>query len=663
MLFPLYVAVVALTGVGALGGVLVLTDWTALTVSPLVVAALALVVLVAELKPTPLRSDAQLDSTVSSCFCLALACLAPLGWAAVVQAVALTGSSLGKPLHKLAFNLGQTTLSLCAARAVFAGLSDRAFLGSPEPFATADLVPCLLGACVFYLVNSVLTSTVLALADGADWLATLADDAVGHAPSAGVLMSLAPVVAYNAPASPVMLLLLLIPVVAVHRAATMAAARQHQATHDGLTGLPNRVLFQERLQALTVQPDARALVVLLDLDHFRQINDTLGHGAGDVLLREIADRLRGALDDLDLPFCLARLGGDEFGVLLPGAGADDLPRLEAALQAALDRDLLLADIALDVRVSGGAVLLPDSGRDADVLLQRADVALYRAKEERARVCLYEPDLDPHSPLRLGLAAALRTAVLEERVEVHYQAQLDARTGRLVAVEALARWHDPHLGWVSPGTFIPLAESTDLIVPLTELVLRKSLGDLAVLTPADAPLLLAVNLSPRLLGDPGLPERVLALLAEGGHDPSVLQLEVTESTIVPNGARALDVLGRLRAAGIGLAVDDFGTGYSSLAQLRQLHVDSLKIDRSFVSGLTGPHDVTSDLVFVRTIVELGHNLGLEVVAEGVEEAAHWEVVRDLGVDVVQGYAISRPMPAAALVAHLAQRCPARQVTAA
>ena len=666
LLLPLYVGAVSCSGLALLAVLLVRTEWSALAHAPLVFAAVSVVIVLGELKPIALPGDddAEEEATVSSCFALALACLAPLGLTAAVQAVGLLAQDArqGKAPYKIAFNIAQYTIALAVTRVVFAALSDRPFLDSSQPFEGADVFPCLVSACVFYLVNSLLTSTVLALVNAQSWLSTVRADLVEHAPTSGVLMSLAPVVAYSAPASPAMVLLLLLPVIAVHRAAVLASVRRYQATHDSLTELPNRVLFQERLRVELEHRAGRAVVLVLDLDHFKEINDTLGHAAGDSVLQEVAARLRGALADLEVPYTVARLGGDEFAVLLPGAGAETLSLVAAAVQARLDEPLLLDDVALDIRTSGGAALLPEHGRDADVLLQRADVALYTAKEERGRIRLYDPELDRHSPLRLGLAAALRAAVLEERVEVHYQAQLDAATGRLVAVEALARWRHKDLGWVSPATFVPLAESTDLIGPLTELVLRKSLRDLPLLTPADGRLLLAVNLSPRLLGDPGLPERVLRLLAAEGHDPSVLQLEVTESTIVPDGARALDVLGRLRAAGIELAVDDFGTGYSSLAQLRRLHVDTLKIDRSFVMGLTHCPEAASDVVFVRSIVELGHNLGLEVVAEGVEDVALWELVRDLGVDVVQGYAISRPMPAAALAAHLAQREAPRAVPA-
>ncbi len=481
MLLKAYVAAVCSCGLGLLAALLGLTDWSALGQSPLILAAVSAVVVLGELKPLPLVADEdlQLEATVSGCFAVALACIAPLGLAAAVLALALVVADLRqrKAGYKIVFNVAQYVLALAAARWCFGALAGEPLLTSSGQFGAADALPALAGAAVFYLVNTLLTSTVLALVDQAPWLHSVVRDLVGQAPSAGVLLSLTPVVAFSAPASPVMLALLLLPVVAVHHAASLAQARQHQATHDLLTGLPNRVLFQDRLRAAAQQPDARALVLLLDLDHFREVNDTLGHAAGDVVLREVAARLTAALDELDAEHCVARLGGDEFGVLLLDAGAADLPRLEAALQARLEQHLLLDDIELDVRVSGGAVLLPDDGRDADLLLQRADVALYAAKEERPRIRLYDAQLDRHSPLRLGLAAALRADVLEDRLEVHYQAQLDAATGRLVAVEALARWSHKELGWISPGTFIPLAESTDLIGPLTELVLRKALRDL------------------------------------------------------------------------------------------------------------------------------------------------------------------------------------------
>jgi diguanylate cyclase (GGDEF)-like protein/PAS domain S-box-containing protein len=427
-------------------------------------------------------------------------------------------------------------------------------------------------------------------------------------------------------------------------------ALTRQAFTDQLTGLPNRALLHDRTQQairLAGRQGLTAALLLLDLDRFKEVNDTLGHHHGDLLLQQVAERLQGSLRDSDTA---ARLGGDEFAVLLP-----QITSVQAAtavadkLRAAIEAPFAVDGLTLDIDASIGVAAYPDHATDAIQLLQRADVAMYAAKATHAGYTVYDPTLDQHNPRRLGLLGQLRRALAAGELVVHYQPLADARSARILGVEALVRWQHPEHGLLGPGEFIPLAETTGLIRPLTSYVLQVALRQCRTWLDAGRDLSVAVNLSTRCLLDLTLPDQITQLLENTAVAPERLVLEITESAIMTDPTRALEILNRLHTLGVRLAIDDFGTGYSSMAYLKSLPVDELKVDRSFVKHL---RDNQNDAVIVRSTVDLGHNLGLRVVAEGVEDQATWQELATLGCDTVQGYYLAKPMPAAELATWLA-----------
>ena len=431
-----------------------------------------------------------------------------------------------------------------------------------------------------------------------------------------------------------------------HAQAVQAAdALEHLALHDALTGLPNRTLLHDRLEyALRlVERDAAALaLLLLDLDRFKAVNDTLGHQAGDALLQQVAARLQGALRISDT---VARLGGDEFAVLLPGADRDGAVQATQTLLAALVAPVRLEGQTVQVGASIGVALAPAQGREAAVLLRHADRAMYVAKRGGSGYAVYDWRQDDDHADAVLRAEELRRALATDELALHYQPMVDLRTGRVTGVEALVRWAHPTQGLLAPAAFIPLAEQTGLIVPLTRWVLERALAQGAAWGRAGRPLAVAVNLSVRTMHDAQLPDTLGWLLRRYALAPGGVMLEITESVLLADPPQAQAVLTRLSALGVRVAIDDFGAGYSSLAYLKQLPVAAVKIDQSFVHSLG--RTATKDRAIVRSIVELGHNLGLVVVAEGVEDEETWEQLGALGCDAAQGYYVSQPLPASSL----------------
>ncbi|MBW8827677.1 MAG: EAL domain-containing protein [Acidobacteria bacterium] len=426
----------------------------------------------------------------------------------------------------------------------------------------------------------------------------------------------------------------------IDRLRSEAADKEHQALHDALTGLPNRLLFQRRVdQAILTNRSSKVAVMLLDLDRFKEVNDTLGHHNGDLLLQEVGDRLRRTLRAGDT---VARLGGDEFGVLLPDlAGGEAAVAAASGVRAALERPFAIGEMTLDVGASIGIALWPDHGDDATVLYQRADVAMYAAKESQRGVEVYEAARDTYSLERLALVGELRSAIDRGDLAVHYQPKADIVTGRVLGVEALVRWYHPRHGPVPPEEIIRIAEQTGIIRQLTLWVLGQALRQCRTWRRNGQNFDVAVNLSFRNIVDAELPNDVRRLLDEVGLPPSALTFEMTESSIMIDPIRTIALLSRLRQMGIGLAIDDFGTGYASFSHLRRLPVDEIKIDKSFVTHLASDE---SDAVIVRTIIDLGRNLGLRVVAEGVEDRASLDILAAAGCDVAQGYLLTPPLPA-------------------
>ena len=426
---------------------------------------------------------------------------------------------------------------------------------------------------------------------------------------------------------------------------------EHQALHDGLTGLPNRDLLRRRLEEALVQAEARdtgVAVLLLDLDRFKEVNDTLGHQSGDLLLKALAERLTGLIRDTDT---VARLGGDEFAIVSPGAGSEEGAfALAERIRTGLEEPFTVAGLAVEVETSIGIALCPEHGSDVEALIRHADVAMYQGKKTH-RPTVYSRHEDHYSPDRLALVGELRRAIAQDELVVHYQPRVELANGDVRAVEALVRWEHPERGLLSPGEFLPLAEHTGLIRPLTRYVLDAALGDCAGWAAEGLRPGVSMNLSARDLLDSDLPVEVEELLDKHGVDPTLLEVEITENTILTDPERARAVLERLQELGVRLSIDDFGTGFSSLGQLRRLPVDVLKIDKSFVLNMA--HDDNDDVI-VRSTIDLGHNLGLQVVAEGVETQEVWDRLAQLGCDTAQGFFISRPLPLVVLVDWLRKR---------
>jgi diguanylate cyclase (GGDEF)-like protein len=415
---------------------------------------------------------------------------------------------------------------------------------------------------------------------------------------------------------------------------------RHRAHHDQLTGLPNRARLLEHAQVLlseASQRDGSVGVLLVDLDRFKEINDVLGHASGDVLLTRVGELMAGAIRDGDI---LARLGGDEFAVVLADADEEVATRVAERMRELASGTVEIDGVALNVEASVGiAVSRPAAGEDIDTLLRHADIAMYTAKRARCGFTVYQSDQDTTTRDRLNLLGELRQALQAGEIVLHYQPKLSLPAGELTGVEALARWQHPTRGLLSPMEFIPAAENTGLIIPLTLHVLDISLGQMHRWGSAGHDFSVAVNVSPRCLAHPDLTANVMSLLHKHNVPPRLLKLEITENTLAHDPQRALATLTSLHNAGIQISIDDFGTGYSSMSYLKRLPVSELKVDRSFVSGMVGDAD---DAVLVHSVIELGHNLGLTVVAEGVEDQATLEALTSVGCDVVQGFHLGRPM---------------------
>jgi diguanylate cyclase (GGDEF)-like protein len=625
----------------------------------LVLTLLVITVIVGELRPVPVpRSGDVTDMiTISTTFTLALAIVGPVSLALVAQGVAVLiddAISRRSPL-KIAFNVGQYVLTVMAARTAYALIAGVPILGPYDVFKPDAwaLVGALAAALVFLLMNQLLVSTVVALASDQRIRSVFLQDLRFQAMTAGVLAVLAPVAALIVQQQPLMLPMLIAPVAAVHNSARLAVAMGRQARHDALTGLANRELFRERsVKALDEsQRTGTALaIMMIDLDHFKEINDTLGHQVGDELICEVAHRLEDARPE---GATVARLGGDEFAVLLP-----DIPDLSVAedvatyLLSVLGKSFSVGGVRLVVQASLGIALAPDHGDDVHTLMRRSDIALYEAKRERARFCAYTLEgEDTHTPQRLTTLTDLRSAVEDDQLFLVYQPKINVASGEVTGVEALVRWNHPTRGTQYPDTFIPLAENTGLIAPITFFVVEHALRQVRNWQEQGVDLSVAVNLSVRHLTDMSLPDRIAVALERWGVAPSKLIIEVTESSIMTDPKRAAVVLQQLRRIGVDVAIDDYGTGHASLNYLKQFDIDELKIDRSFIMNL----DIdSSDAIIVASTVELGHNLGLRIVAEGVEDGATLEWLSGLGCDTAQGYHIGRPMAPEAVAEVVAER---------
>ncbi|WP_230685043.1 bifunctional diguanylate cyclase/phosphodiesterase [Cellulomonas sp. JZ18] len=445
------------------------------------------------------------------------------------------------------------------------------------------------------------------------------------------------------------------------RLRTAALENARLAMLDSLTGLPNRRLLSEQMQRAVRdagEDGSRVGLILLDIDRFKDINDTLGHDHGDALLELVAERLRHALRDDDV---VARLGGDEFAILLPDVrSVGNAERLARRVRGLFAAPFELGDLALHVDTSIGVACLPDHADDPSSLMRTADIAMYAAKHQRSGVAVYSPDADDSSPARLVLMGELHAALEEHetagahdgdprgdggmQLEMHYQPKIELASQRTVGLEALMRWRHPTRGLVGPGTFVPLAEQSGLIHRLTAFALDASVRQLAQWSAEGTAVPVAVNLSAHDVADPAVVDTIEELLRRHHVRPELLEVEITETALVADRSRVVPVLERLGRLGVRVAIDDFGTGTTSISQLRDLPVDELKIDRVFVADLGDGGREGSDVV-VQAMVDLAHSFGLRVVAEGVEDEAIARTLERLGVDHAQGYLWAAPAPPA------------------
>ncbi|MBI3774400.1 MAG: EAL domain-containing protein [Gammaproteobacteria bacterium] len=449
---------------------------------------------------------------------------------------------------------------------------------------------------------------------------------------------------------------------------TLYSSLENMAFTDPLTNLPNRTLFHDRmaqLVGLCQRTDVKFAVLMMDLDRFKEVNDTLGHQVGDLLLQQVAARLENVLRKSDTVARLggetvARLGGDEFAAILPTIATErDAMNVAQRIQFAMERPMLVAEHSLTISISVGIVIFPIHGNEGSTLLQRADIAMYQAKHNHQGFAFYDSKQDHHSLSQLTMVSDLRKAMEKNQLLMHYQPKIDIRTGALCGAEALIRWQHPERGFMPPDNFIPVAEQSGFIVPLTGWVLNESIKECALWQQRGINIPVAVNMSVRNLHDPKIIDVILKTLRRYNLKTNALIIELTETAVMTDSNRALSILLALAEEGVKVSVDDFGTGYSSLANLKKLPVHEIKIDRSFVIDM---NENNNESVIVRSTVDLAHNMNMRVTAEGVETEFTWSLLRSYGCDMAQGFFLARPMPGKDFIvwAENAQHTPAAPV---
>ena len=561
----------------------------------------------------------------------------------------------GKAAWRHAFNVAQYTLCLAAAYGALALFGVAARPDVPHTIQAGTLPGIFAAGVAWFALNTLLVGTVISVKFGTPWWEEMIDEFGVQAVVTGSIIAISPLVVLAGERSPWLIPLLLIPLYAMYKNGEISISQQHQASHDMLTGLPNRKLLVEKCHEALEDAgrDGRPVAVfVLDLDRFKEVNDTLGHQVGDQVLQEVGRRLAAAIRPDDT---VARLGGDEFAVLLPRLDRPDIAAdVAVRIGAAFAAPLTLDGMTMDVDASIGIALAPQHGTDFDLLMQRADVAMYVAKERGLPYEVYSPEIDRNSTSRLSLLGELRRALDGAtdagRLELHYQPQVDLASGTVVGVEALLRWQHPTRGLVPPDDFIPLVEQTALMRPLTRWVIEESLAQVERWARLGIDLRVAVNVSLRDLHAGDFADFLAARLVRHGVSAAALQLEITERVLTADPGRTAATLQALEDLGLALSLDDFGTGYSSLAQLRRLPVNEIKIDRSFVQRMTADED---DRTIVRSIIELGDALGVRVVAEGVETEEIWHQLTQLGCTEAQGWYFSRPLPEAEITRWLGE----------
>jgi diguanylate cyclase (GGDEF)-like protein len=565
-----------------------------------------------------------------------------LGSPSAGVAVALLGATMNAMAEMTTVSgvvrqVGGTAISLSTAGLILLAMGVHGSITQDETVPWDWGLAIVLAGMSIVVMNAVIAAISMSVRRRISFLALLRRGLGVRLTAEGALISLAPIWVIGIDFSLVLAPLLAITSILVFRSTRQALERAHEAHHDSLTGLLNRRAFLDHLHDALVDPraDAQPRVLLMDLNGFKEINDRLGHEIGDVLLVSFADRLEASLPPETVA---ARLGGDEFAVLLqsgpdPERDAAAIEKLHAALATPLDID----GFPVSVGVSIGVASAPDDGHTKTDLLRAADVAMYKAKRCGSAIEYYDNCVKTPQRGRLNLLSELSDALTDHQLHIHFQPQLRMIDGSVDTVEALIRWQHPEHGAIPPSEFIGVAEQTDLIGPITELVLRAATA--GMITAGAGDVKLAVNVSARSLQDSKFADEVFTVLDRSGFPPNRLELEVTERAIVTNVERSSYTISRLRQEGVRIAIDDFGVGYSSYQTLRMLHVDRVKIDRDFVSHLTTE---PRDRLIVASLIRLAHDLGLDVVAEGVENAAIWNALTTLGCDVAQGFGIAQPM---------------------
>jgi diguanylate cyclase (GGDEF)-like protein len=653
----IYLTVVTAAGLGVLAaGIVRLASAgvTELTRQPLfwVIAALALI---GELKPivTPGKSDPDSgDASITFCFAALLYWGFPA--AAVLRAlISVVAAATGRRVaFRAAFNAAQELLSLGAAWLVLAFAGIHAQPLAPWVPDNQHLLAVALAAAAYFVTSFVLVSYAVALHSRAPVPATFRKALPYQVFVHLVLLAAAPLVVVVMDRSVLLVLLFLLPLTAIYANAAMSLQREHQALHDELTGLPNRTMLLRRTgEALmeAARSGSRTGFLLLDLDRFKEVNDTLGHPVGDGLLRLVAHRLTHSVRPGDM---VARLGGDEFAVLLPAVREVTAAREVAArLRAALAEPVRLEGMSFQIEASVGIALYPDDASAVEVLLQRADVAMYLAKERRSGVESYVIDSDRNSPARLALLGDLRRAIDRCELELHYQPLVALAGGQACGMEALIRWRHPQRGMLMPGDFLPMAEQSYLMRDLTAWVVDSACKQAARWRREGFDVPVSVNLSARDLLDARLADTVDRGLARYALPAGALVLEISERVLTGEPAHAVATVEALTRLGVPLSLDDFGTGYSSLVRLKRLPVNEVKIDASFTGRML---DSPDDELIVRSLVELVRALGIRSVAEGVESAEAAATLRAMGCAVAQGWHFSGPLQASEATEWLAGR---------
>ena len=612
------------------------------------VLVLGVAMMIAERLAVPLpRSGAVSVATIPHIVAVLL--LPPSLSITAAGAAMLVDQLVGRAgLRKTVFNVSSVmlTVGVSAMVADWAGLQPDT-LGRPDQW---QQVPAfLLVAAVYYAATNLLVSTIVSISSGTPIRRSLFDNATFAVPAELGVCGIGALVALLWVLSPPWILLILFPAVIsqvtlmyISSSKRKSEQLHHQAHHDLLTGLPNRSSLMLRLEEMLARTSANPFaLLLLDLDRFKEVNDTFGHQTGDVLLREIGPRLRGVLRASDV---LARVGGDEFALLLPETGAAAAVGVAEKLLRALDEPFGVDGYEFQIGGSIGIASFPVDGLSPTDLMRRADVAMYAAKRANLGTAVYATELDVNTPAQITLYGELRRAIEQDELRLHFQPKVDVCTGALSGVEALVRWQHPDRGLILPDQFIPMAERTGLIRPLGNWVLEAALRQSRAWERDGLAIQIAVNLGAYNLDDSNLAQAISGLLERYTVTADRLRVEITETMLMRDPDNARRVLEELRAAGVRVSIDDFGTGYSSLAYLKRLPADELKIDRSFVQHMA---EDAGDTAIVRSVIALGHELGLVVTAEGVEDAVSLERLRAFGCDRAQGYYFARPMDADSL----------------